>query len=256
MTNKLACTRTIYVDNRVGSKELMGVIPNAAKATELTRLAYGDAYWIGNGPDGPCTVGVERKTLTDLLSSIDSGRLSGHQLLGMTNTYDYNYLLLEGIWRASSSGILQHFRRGQWQDVALGNSRRRYMTSEVDNYLNSLAMMCGIHIWQTSTLAASGQWLTNTHSWWSKKWSDHKSHQQFHIDLPPTQGVLLKRPSLLRRVLKEFEGIGWEKSKLVADRYNDSLLEFVLAATDADLRNVPGIGKVLAAKITKQMDGK
>jgi ERCC4-type nuclease len=241
--------RTIYVDNRVGSKELISHISNT---TQLTRLEYGDVFWLGHGPDGPCTVCVERKTIGDLVSSIDSGRLSGHQLLGMLNSYDYVYLLVEGIWHSGDEGILERYVRGRWRPLVYGN--RQYMAREVENYLNTLAVTCGVHVWRTQTIGDTGSWIDHTHSWWSKPWDHHQSHRQFRVDVPPSQGALLRRPSLLRRCLKEFDGVGWGKSKDLAARYHN-LYEFAMEVQEAELRKVPGIGKILADKIMRQIHG-
>ena len=70
----------ITVDNRTGSIELLPLFPkNTAKPGYL---AFADFAFTGRGyANGlPLLIGVERKTTTDLLSSMTTGRLSGYQI--------------------------------------------------------------------------------------------------------------------------------------------------------------------------------
>lgn len=236
----------ILIDRRTGSKELAAVI--AAPFT-VTTLEYGDASFTGNGPTPglPVFIGIERKTIMDLLSSITSGRLSGHQLIGLLNSYNYTYLLVEGMWRPSPTGILQRWS-GKWRDVSLG--QRRFMYREVANYLNSLTILCGVHVWRTETLSQSGHWITALYGWWQKEWEGHRAHIQ-HSAAPPPPSAYLRKPSITHRVAKEFEGVGWDKGKALASHFKS--VHSLVNATEAKLRLVPGIGKKLARTITEEV---
>ena len=94
----------ILLDDRTGSGELLPLFRPYDAPVELARLDFGDACWLGNGATGPELVGVERKTIHDLVSSMRSKRLSGYQLPGLLRTYDWVYLLVEGVWRCGGRG--------------------------------------------------------------------------------------------------------------------------------------------------------
>ena len=57
----------ILIDSRIGSAELAPLIstPNI-----LCQLEFADFTFSGNGPAGQVAVGVERKTIMDLLQSM------------------------------------------------------------------------------------------------------------------------------------------------------------------------------------------
>ena len=243
----------LYIDDRVGAVELAQLLPKRKVA--ITRLQYADVRFVGNGPpdDTPVSIGIERKTITDLVSSIHSGRLSGHQVLGLLNSYDYVYVVVEGLWRPGPSGLLQQWRKGHWvtlRDYG-GRGRSGLVAREITNYLNTLTLMRGIRVWRTNTPQETAQWLLDLHAWWGKRWGQHKSHHQFNGDAVGLSGVLLRRPGLVMRIAKELDGVGWEKARAIAERYS-SVLELALADPD-ELREIPGIGKVLAHRISEQL---
>lgn len=237
----------ILIDDRTGSKELAPYITSPHK---IQRLDFADFSFIGNGPENiPISIGIERKTINDLISSMESGRLSGHQLLGLLSSYSYIYILIEGIWRGSNSGILEVMRGKRWFPVSYG--KRMFMARDINTYLNSISILCDLKIWRTENKEQTGQWVSNIYGWWQKKWTDHKSMKQFNAPPLPKRAYFFK-PGLLQRMIKEISGLGWDKSELLIKQF-ESLTE-VLCATEKDLTAIPGIGKVLAKKIRKELD--
>ncbi len=241
---------TIYIDSRVGSKELEKYIP---VRSVVTTLQYGDIAFLGNGPNGACrSIGIERKTINDLVSSMTSARLSGHQLIGMLQAYDYVYLLIEGIWRANpSDGLLEIMKsvRGKrgFRPVELG--KRRFTAREVWNYVNTLAVQGGMFVWHAENIGQSGRWIAALYGWWNKDWESHKSIHRGHTQSPPH--AMLIKPTLTHRMVKEIPGIGWDKGKAVATSF--PTMEKLLAADEKDLARVPGIGKKLAKEIWRSL---
>ena len=244
---------TMFIDNRAGSKELVSVIPKGIPH-ELVRLPFGDVMWMGNGPDGaPRSIGVEYKQLNDLCNCITTGRLSGHQLIGLCNEYWRSYLLIEGIWRGNpQDGLLEVLRHGKWQPLTLGS--RRFMAREITNYLNTLTIMTGIVVWQTGSGGESGEWLASTYRWWEKKWEDHHAHKQFNLREIDGPGVCkLIRPNLVHRVAAQLDGIGYDKGEILGRKFKTVM--GLVCADEGELREVDGVGKVLAKKITNQLRG-
>lgn len=237
----------LFVDDRTGSVELEPLI---TAPTEIIRLSSADfAIW-GNGPEGMVTVGIERKAVPDLLQSMESGRFSGHQLPKMLNDYNYVYLMVEGLWRPrSADGLLEVWKRNKW--VPYSGGSRRYMARDIGNYLNTLAIICGIHVWRTDNPMHSGQWLSDLYRWWQKPWERHRSHfKQFNVIPPPK--AMLRKPTLLHRIVKEFEGIGWDKGKALEGHFGT--LSNLLFASEKDIKKVPGIGKKLAARLYRELE--
>ena len=238
----------ILIDDRVGSKELLPYFPKGL--AELDRLEFADLSWLGNGPDGIASIGVERKRLRDLLNSMQSGRLAGHQLLGLLNSYDIVYLIVEGIWRSGpATGLLEELRGNMWKPVALG--RRQFMRKEVDGFLNTLEVCGQVVVRTTSTERETGVLVTNTYHWWQKEWEDHKSHLAMHKRRFRETGVRLEPPSVLRRVAAELTGIGWGRSELVEARF-DSIREMV-NASEEDWLSIKGIGKKIAGSVQEEL---
>jgi ERCC4-type nuclease len=89
---------------------------------------------------------------------------------------------------------------------------------------------------------------------WSnaKEWRQHHSHEGFYKQ--PTAGPLsLTKPSLVRRVAAEVQGIGWEKSRDVERRFK-SCIDMVLA-TDKEWMEIPGVGPTIAQRAVKSFAG-
>jgi ERCC4-type nuclease len=236
----------ILVDDRTGSGDLAPLLssPNC-----LVRLDFADFLWVGNGPEGPVNVGIERKSLLDFLNSMVTGRLSGHQLVGLVD-FDYPYVLIEGVWRPDRhSGILQRIGKGgRW--VAAAQGSRRFMARDVYNYLTTLQVICGVRVVQTSNRWETARWLDSTYRWWQKPWSGHKSHLQWVRDA--TSPVALSKPNLVARVAYQFEGVGWDRARKLAGIFPD--LWSFLGAEAEDLEEVEGIGPKIAASIVAQRE--
>ena len=268
----------LLIDDRTGSAELLPMLPPAVreKAT-VCRLDYGDAAWMGNGPDGPVAIGVERKAIRDLVNSITTGRLSGHQLVGMQEAYGHSYLVVEGMWRTNpEDGVLEVWGRPPvvtgmgaklrvkpgWVPLELGS--RRFMGKMVDGFLNTLAIMAGVKVWRTSNLRETALWVANVFNWWQKPWDKHRGHVGFDRsgEAPGNANgtVRLVKPNLVSRVAKELAGVGWERAlelgKLygAGDAKGQGLLPLVLA-DEKELRKIKGIGKKLAASMVGELRG-
>lgn len=235
----------IEIDDRVGAVELADHLPH--NLVKVKRLKYADVWFMGNGPEGPVPIGVERKRLNDLLQSMADGRLVGHQLLGMSTRYSVVYLLIEGMWRADPrEGVIQVYRKRKW--VPVHHGKRMFMMRDLAAFLNTLSVLCGVRMWRSDTIQASGQWLLGLYRWWQKEWTEHKSHLRFHdIPDPTRSGARLVRPSLMQRILKEFPGVGWERAKDLAKAF--PTVGSLADATERDLLRVRGVGKVLARQI-------
>jgi len=237
----------IYIDNRIGSKDLLSLMPK--NSAELTHLEYGDAAFMGRGPgDIPIPVGIERKRLNDMLTSMTTGRLSGHQIPGLVMCYDVVYLVVEGLWRANpQSGLLEKPGRKGWSPVRLG--ARQFMAKELWSYLNTLQILAGVYVWRTGTARATAQWVTNLYHWWTSKPLDaHKSHMAKHV---PFAKLTRSKQPFVQRAAEQLASVGTVRAKAVADHFG-SVLAMALAI-ESDWTAIDGIGKTLAKRIMEEI---
>lgn len=240
----------IQIDYRKGSKELA---PYIHSKHEIVTLEYGDVSFVGMGDNEPAFVCIERKTIGDLVQSMSSGRLSGHQLVGMLEDFTHIYLLVEGIWRPNpKSGMLEKLHGKSWTPVHHG--KRKYMARDVYNYINTLAVMCGVIPVFTSTLQQSGYWIDCVYSWWMKGWEQHKSHLKFHRQQvsPKKKGkVLLRQPTSFERIVSGISSVGFDTATLLQKHFRTPM--DLALASEKQLMDVKGIGKKTAKMIIKEM---
>lgn len=98
----------------------------------------------------------------------------------------------------------------------------------------------------------SARWLVAKHSWWTSKSADeHKSLKQFHVLPPPAASIV--KPGLMRRIAKELAGVGWDKSIAVEAKFGS--VREMINANEQTWQQIEGIGKVIAARIIRQITG-
>ena len=244
---------TILVDDRAGSKELVKYL--TTKDAYLTRLEAGDVAFGGNGPNGPVYVGIEHKTISDVAQCVDNGRFAGTQLPGMLRNFDYNYIMVEGVWRCDpETGILQ-LRKGRgWAGMTYG--KRSWMYTEVMGWLNTMSIICGVRVIQTGSKVDSGQAISNLYSWWGKPWEKHNAHMQMDLSRMSQRkrkDVELVPPSLVRRVAVALPGVGWGRSEVIDNRFT-SIVD-MCEADEAEWNKIKGIGKKTARGVVAALKG-
>jgi len=215
-------------------------------------------------------VAIERKKIGDMASCVLDGRF----LFQMQNCKeagaDYLCLILEGRYRRNpEDGLLEvpvwvpfvnaggyRKRREEWQPV-----KPSMMFSRFDQYLTEIQRDVGIIVKHTENVRGTADTILALHQNFQTPPDQHQSLNQ--IFKPPTPSVQLVKPSLVRRVASELEGIGWEWSKVVADRFK-SVRDMVEAdvAVWAELEKVSGngkkrrLGKKTAQKAVQSLGGK
>lgn len=236
----------INIDDRVGSKEFL----KALSPARLKRLEFADFSWYGRGPEGKrVRVGVERKTVTDLINSMVSGRLSGHQLPGLQKNYDFIYLLVEGRWRSNPQNGYLELRKKDWERLRL---HRSFVGNEIYNYLNTLQIVCGIYVFRSESFTQSHRWIQATYNWWSSKGFD-KHRSQLSIK-KPYMGGLLTKPSTLKIMAACLPGIGHERADAVAKKFKTPF--HMVHSTEAEWMEIDGIGKKTAQAVMDTIHGK
>lgn len=198
----------ILVDSRVGSRELLSTLRGFGVDADLGGSLDADFQFTGNGHDGPCLIGVERKTIQDLLNSMRDRRLAGQQLGRMISTFDVCYLIVEGVWRRGEDGMIEMLHHGYWK-----SARGNHHYAESDRFLCSLEMLCDVKIWRTADERETCAAIADRYSWWQKQWEDHTSTRVIYAPGPErkTKGhkplMFRHEATLLEKWLAQLPGI-------------------------------------------------
>jgi len=196
-------------------------------------------------------IGIEIKKIGDLINSISTGRLSGHQVPGLLNAYHKVYLLVEGVWRGDPiSGKVQIYR-GIWKDTHTG--KRTFTLAGVWGYLNSLAVQAGIIVIPTTNMKSTVMTIKILKNWWSEKWESHHSLHALYKPQPPQVYVPQREHGkiLLRYVAAELPGIGWQKAVLVEEKFGT--VKRMVEAKESEWLEIEGIGKLTAHMVYKAL---
>jgi len=233
----------ILIDYREPDEIRRG-IPGA----EVTTLEYGDFAFEGEGPEGPVLVGLERKTITDLINSMKSGRLAAHQMVGMKRTYNHTYLLIEGIYRRDKDGCIEVLKgRNQWwgQDLKV---------DAINNFVNDLAVVFGVIPLFPRGSRDTCLTVVGLAMWWGKPWALHSAYQGMdYYDSGDGLITGLIPPSTVTRMAFQLQGVGKDKAAAIGERFQTP--KEMCDATEEDWKGIDGIGKTLAKRITQIVRG-
>lgn len=147
-----ASHRPILVDHQGGSGFLTD-LPPLTSLSRLARLHSADCCFIGRHPaTGRRTVlvGIEVKSIGDLLSSCQTGRLQDTQLAKMLSEYEVRWLVYYGQYRVTRDGYLQVW----WMPPAAGPQRQQQAGSR-----RAITIPGGAGASTTAAAAPSGRWI-------------------------------------------------------------------------------------------------
>ena len=240
----------ILIDERVGSKELLPYFQPYDVPVELGHLSFGDfAFW-GNGFDGPVLIGLELKNIHDLISSMRSDRLSGHQLPGLFATYAFVVLIVQGIWQCGKGGEVEVAVRGGWAPLRTGS--RPVLYREVDHYLATLEHKRGVVVKYTANAGQTAAYVVSRYKWWNdKEWAKHDYDEAIY-NAYDAQAVT-RRGSFTRRTVGPVELVASQmpgvdkKAYAFGKRFKS--VEELAGASVKELCEVEGIGKKGAERI-------
>jgi ERCC4-type nuclease len=168
----------------------------------------GDIVFEGNGEKGPgAMIAIERKKLTDLVNCMKDRRLAGKQLRGLQRTYDYIFLLCEGMWRCAEdgSGSIEVFgvekkkikgnwvsKRG-WVPYYSHVDKRSVNHRQITSFIHSLSLRGrtkstgeAFRLIRTAGLEESAAWIVSLYyNFTEKEWGQHHAHDQIYSPIPP-----------------------------------------------------------------------
>lgn len=238
----------ILADYHRGSHELIPDIIKAGVPASKADLIYGDYAFEGYGPKGPILVGVERKTLHDMLSCIDSAHFTGKQMVGMKKMYGFSFLLVEGLWRAHEDGwLMEGFPNGSWGYCK--QRTQRVMYSKLRRYLVSITL-AGTPVIYTRDQKGTAYDLCELFHYFQKTWNKHASLLEMHkLNIAQLSG----KPSVTRRWAESLDGVG-STYGMEADRIFKTPYKLA-ASTEQDWLRIAGIGPKTARKIIREIHG-
>lgn len=220
----------IEIDSRVGSKELFPKLQSRGIPCKLTTLEFGDVCFNWKGPKGrSISVGIERKTLGDLLTCIRDGRYIAHQLPGMKNTYELVYLLIEGRYRYNWGGWIE-VPRGKGWGPPHGTSSPP-MASMLEHFLTSREVQNGVRVIYADTLDESACLIHHKYTYGLVDWESHNSSHAFDESSDLVVGFRATPPDIAYQVASRLDGIGVKKVGAVT-RALPSVEQMVMAKVD------------------------
>lgn len=239
---------SILVDNRAGSSDLMKYEPFKSQG-ELCRLDSADVAFTGFDNR---LIGVEVKSVWDVISSMANGRLQGTQIPAMLAAYDVNWLVVYGQYRAGPDGALKIRRGGRWTNFVLGKRAVGY--GYIDSMMLTLAHV-GVGYRNVADAAQAAAWIGILHRWWQKRPEQHDGLKAFDNSRPvsdkPAGFAVVEKlsPATLQRaeVASKLPNVGYKRAVAVARHFPS--IEDMVHATEAEWKTVPGIGSVIAGVV-------
>lgn len=211
----------IIVDDRVGSKEFARPLTRAGAKCKIKRLPFGDFKIVGHGPNGRCSVGVERKTTSEIVSAIGDSRFVGHQLPGLLGTkidgtrrYDYVFIVIEGDRFIDP-------RTGLLNPAAMKYlPQRGHIYRTVQKFELTLMLKAGVRVVYTKNKGHTTEFLCALNEWFDASWSSHKSAYRVEETAPDT--AILADRTMKRKVANQLTGLAWKRT-IRADGYFPSI---------------------------------
>ena len=197
-------------------------------------LPAGDIAFEGRGEGGACVnIGIEFKKLDELVASIQSERLQGHQLPKMRGTteeqgaYDISWLLIEGEILYDRAGRLLQRQKKHTRNDTFKPMPGKMSISTLMKRITVLHIRGGLNpIWSPSR-GTTLRWIEALYrTWTDKDLDEHESHIAMY-EAPPLIPI-----SEYRRCVRTFPAVGMKASKAFEDAFDGSLTATVMAPVD------------------------
>ncbi len=241
-----------WVDPRIGSGDLYDYLIGMGVPAQVKQLDFGDVAWTGQGPyERPVPVGVEVKTVEDVLSCIVSKRFAGHQLPGLLETYERRYLLVQGVWTTDSKGSLLIQKPGRGGLAPADVAERTWKFSQLVGWLHTMEM-AGMQVaYARDRVGVAGTIAVWWH-WWHEPWRAHTSHQAVYLPelrSDPLTAYTATRKMKVASILAD--GVGFERAQAASSHF--ASIHAMVNAEPAEWMQVAGIGSILANRIVDEI---
>lgn len=211
----------IIVDDRIGSKEFLRPLRRAGARAKVKRLKFADFKIVGNGPLGRCRVGIERKTITEIVSAIGDSRFIGHQLPGLLGNradgarrYDFVFIIVEGDrYIDRRTGLLNPASMRRLP-------QRAHVFRTVQKFELTLMLKGGVRVIYTKNKGHTVEVVAAIHEWFQEPWAKHKSVYKVEESKPDV--AILDQRTMKRKVANQLLGLAWKRT-MKADAYFPSI---------------------------------
>lgn len=214
------------VDPRIGSGELFGALKKLGVPVRKKHMRFGD-FRFRSGPgydpdtDGSVLVGVERKKTSELLGAVQDSRFRRHQVQGLLTRYrSHAWLLVEGAYEPNREGVLQTGKmittsKGKRMTLfwEAGFTKERHVYENFAKFQTTLQIKARMQYMRTISEIETVHWLAALYRWYQKPYKDHKS--VYVVDETKPDAAVLSADTFQRRVIAQFPGVGWDRSKKV-----------------------------------------
>jgi hypothetical protein len=269
----------ILIDYRKGSEEFF--IPSSPDSDEghllstdipamRFKLKSGDFAFNGKGPnDKEYTIGIELKSLYDLVSSRTCGRLQGTQIRLMNATYDIRYLAYYGAYRVSKDGYItlpfysQATKRNEWRIYSIGKQKVRHeyfggiIGGLEEKGIRVKYFAGGLQGFdKVATMTQIAYWIEERYKWWNRDYESHTSmsglDQSRRISSESLEATgLAKKELICANIANEIPRIGTPKAIALARHFRGSSRNMLNASVEeiADIEIVTRRGKGRVVRI-------
>jgi len=247
---------TIFLTTERNDKDLLPLFGDIAKPYDIP---YGDFNFQGQWVGGEQVwVWGDRKKLGDLVDCVVStGRLLRQIQDARAAGFRFFFVIIEAIFRCSpTDGALQYRAGNKWKDYHINPRNQSSPTIpyiQIANYLNELDWYAGVRVRITSSPRDTVRTVMDIYNLFQQPPESHSSLKQFETHHDPVAAYLSK-PSLVRRIAKEFDKVGWDRS-LGFEKEFPSAADLCRVIVERDvkrLRQVEGVGKVIAESMIEE----
>lgn len=252
----------IRIDPRKGSGEFKRLLVRLGVPAKKKHLRFGDFSFSGSGPKGIVRVGIERKTINEIVEALPDNRMVGHQLPGLLGSvegrrrFDYVYLIVEGHYYPDvRTGIVKCRKR------EVGHGYTRHLYESVEKFLATLELHGQIRVRKTSGKVHTAYLVAALYRWFQKDWYSHKSAYKVEEDKP--ERAILEQRTYDRKTYAQWPGVGWVRSGMV-DRHFACVKDAACAGI-SEWRKISwitrrgkrmSIGPVTATRLVRWLRGK
>jgi len=238
------------------------LIPIFGDICQPLSIPYGDFNFEGKWWENESIwIWGERKKLGDLVNCIQSsGRLLRQVQDAKEAGFSQFFIIIEAIFRSNpQTGALQHRKGKDWSDYHINpyDSNSKIISyKRVVDFLNQLDYYCGIRYRITTSPRDTVRKVLDLYSLFQTAPEDHGSLKQFETTTE-NGAAFLSKPSLIRRVSKELDKVGWDRSKGFELEF-ESLADLCRVIGSGDmkrLQKVNGVGKGIAQSILDEAHG-
>ena len=250
----------VLVDPRIGSRDLVEPLLRLKIPARLEHLEYGDVQMVRRGPDDrPVLVGIEVKTVNDVLACIVDKRFSGHQLPGLLASYEVRWLLIEGAMVCAPTRELLIARLDGKPPKRAAVGERPWVYEAVQSWRRSVEMS-GCYTDNVPDRRSTVAWIASYYAWSRKRPEEHQSQLGIRLKnlgveqdpIDPLASYLVEVTPKMKVAASLLRGIGVERARAAAAYFRS--IKSMVGAPASEWEKVEGFGKKLSTAVVTAIE--